>query len=125
MPIVFPNTTSLVIGYLDSLLAWPVASRVGDPRPEQWTQVRRSGGQKILVRDRVALTFTQWDMEDENRCSENLAQVRSLVHDLLHSTTLGPMVYEVSETSGPIDDVDEQSGDFTFWFRAELVIRAN
>jgi hypothetical protein len=125
MPIVFPNTTLLVLNYLDSASALPVHTRVPDPRPEQWIQLRRSGGNKVLVRDRVALTFTAWDSEDENRCAINLATVRSLIHALQQTSTLGPMVYEVNETSGPIDDVDEQSGDFTFWFRAELVIRAN
>jgi hypothetical protein len=125
MPITFPNTTVLVLDYLNDSSTIPFYTRVPDPRPKQWGQLRRSGGTKILVRDRVALTFTVWDSEDENRCAFNLAEVRSLIHELQGGTALGPMVYEVVETSGPIDDVDDQSGDFTFWFRAELVVRAN
>lgn len=125
MTVVFPNTVVLVIDYLDNLLSIPVDSRVPDPRPARWVQVRRTGGVKLFVRDRVNLTFTSWDADDEDRCAQTLYEVRGFVHDLWNSRVLGPQVYGVQELSGPIDDNDEKSGDHISWFSCQLDIRAD
>jgi len=125
MPTNFPDVVPLLIGYLNTSMTPLVASRVPDPRPEQWVQVRRNGGVKLIVRDQAIITFTVWDAVDEDRCFTNLKTTRSLVHDLQGTATLGPMVYRVQEITGPMDDNDEQSGDHLKWFSAALDVRAD
>lgn len=102
----YPDITALLVVYLDPLLTGPVASRVPDPRPDVWTQVRRIGGQQSRpVRDQPRVDVTSWALTDPDAWT--LADAaRRAIHALAGTALLGPVVYRVDETLGPkhIDD---------------------
>lgn len=121
----FPDAGGLVIDHLDGLLADPVMSRVPDPRPERFVQVRRVGGLALEpVRDRARLDIHCWAATDPDAMALAL-EVRSHIWALSGTSLLGPMVYEVSEFLAPRHQDDDLTGDPRVWATYELAVRAD
>jgi hypothetical protein len=121
----FPDVAGLVIAYLDGLTADPVVSRVPDPRPTRFVQVRRIGGlAQEPVRDRARLDVHAWAGSDPAAMALAL-DVRAHVWALSGTDLLGPMVYEVSEFLAPRHTDDDLTGQSRVWATYELAVRAD
>lgn len=102
----YPDIVALLVTYLDSLTTVRVASDVPNPRPTELVQVRRVGGTQLRpVRDKPRVDFTVW-AATYPRANEIADIIRTAVHQLAGTDTLGPVVYRVEETLGPrqLDD---------------------
>lgn len=121
----YPDIIALLRAYLLPIVSVPVASRVPDPRPAQWVQLRRVGGtQQRPVRDQPRVDAIAWADSDPD--AWDLAElVRRSVHGLTGTTTLGPVVYRVDETLGPRQLDDELTGSPRVWATYSISIRAD
>lgn len=121
----YPDIVTLLVAYLDPLLTGPVASRVPDPRPDVWTQIRRIGGnQERPVRDRPRVDVFSWALTDPD--AWNLADLtRRSIHSLKGTSTLGPVVYQVEETMGPRQSDDPLTGRPRCWATYSILVRAD
>lgn len=121
----FFDVAGLVIGHLAGELSVSVSSRVPDPRPERFVQVRRIGGLSAEpVRDRARLDVHCWALTDPEAMSLAL-EVRSHMWALSGTDLLGPVVYEVAEFMGPRHQDDDLTGTPRVWATYELVVRAD
>lgn len=124
----YPDVVSLLRTYLLAApvsLGVPVASRVPEPRPVQWLQLRRVGGtQQRPVRDRPRVDAIVWD-DDEPGAWQLADTVRRAIHALAGTTTLGPMVYRVDEFLGPTFTDDGLSGAVRCMATYAISVRAD
>ena len=120
----FPDVEALVCAYLASLLGVPVRTRVPDPRPARWVQIRRVGGLYTMPRDRARLDVFAWGLDDGD-AMDLAAAARSAIYAVKGTAMLGVPCYQVEEVLGPrrADDVD--TGATRVWFTPQLSIRAN
>jgi hypothetical protein len=102
----YPDIIALLVAYLDPLLTGPVASRVPDPRPNVFTQIRRIGGPQVRpVRDQPRVDVISWALTDPEAWA--LADLTRRSIHALKGTVLGStVVYRIDETVGPqqVDD---------------------
>lgn len=120
----FPDATQLVIGYLGPLLTPAVHSRVPDPRPDTFVQVRRVGGPfEWPVLDQPRLNFTAWALT-EPAAYDLITEVRAAVWALKGSNLLGVPCYQVEEFTGPTSATDPSSGQPRWQMTATLTLRA-
>ena len=121
----YPDIIALLVAYLDPLLTGPVATRVPDPRPDVWTQLRRVGGPVAKpVRDRPRIDVISWALTDPEAWT--LAELtRRSIHALQGTATLGPVVYRVEETLGPRQLDDTVTGRPRCLATYSILIRAN
>ena len=107
----YPDAVSLLRTYLLPLVSpVPIASRVPNPRPVRWVQIRRVGGSQLRpVRDQPRIDVLTWD-DDEPGAWSLAEAVRRHVHALAGTTLLGPAVYRVDETLGPRQFDDPETG---------------
>ena len=135
MPTVYLDAEFALIGYLTPILSTVVATRVPDPRPETWVQVRRSGGTSTSVRGSSGQMLRDHPLMDvfASAATEPDAMAlafaaRSAIWDLEGTNLLGSMCYRVSEFLGPrrADDVT-QAMPVTprVWATYELSIRTS
>lgn len=107
----YPDIVALLRTYLTPLMT-PVAvvGRVPSPRPAKLVQLRRVGGTQLRpVRDRPRVDIVCWDTTDPAAVA--LADTaRRAVHALAGTTLLGPVVYRVDETLGPMSVDDPLTG---------------
>lgn len=123
----YADVLALVIAYLDGLHAVPVASRVPDPRPAEWIQVRHVGGTQLRpVRDVVRLDVFYWHNGGDEAAMAGGQTVRAEIHAFAKTSAIGVMCYRVEETLGPrpIDDVP-LTGASRSWATYALTVRAN
>lgn len=122
----WPDAVGLVVAYLDAALTpTAVSSRVPNPRPGEFVQVRRVGGPADPpVRDRPRLDVFAWAPTDPD--AMDLAYtVRELLWLLPGTDLLGPVVYRIEETLGPRQDDDDTTGTPRVWATYSLTLRAN
>lgn len=121
----YPDIVALLRTYLLPIVSVPIASRVPDPRPDVWLQIRRVGGaQQRPVRDQPRVDVLAWDDDDPGAWA--LAElVRRSVHALAGTTTLGPTVYRVDETLGPRQFDDPLTGAARVMATYSISIRAD
>lgn len=122
----YPDIVALLRAYLLPIVApRPVASRVPDPRPAEWVQLRRIGGQQERpVRDRAHIDVWAWSTSDPDAWA--LADLlRRSIHALAGTTLLGPPVYRVEEVMGPRSLDDPQTGAPRMWATYALSVRAD
>lgn len=121
----WPDIVALLYTYLDGQLAVPVASDVPDPRPDEWLQLRRSGGTKRPpVREQPRVDFFYWAATQPAAMAGAL-QVRTLVNNLHGTTTLGVTVYRVEEFLGPRQQDDPLTGTPRVWMTLSPLIRVD
>lgn len=124
-----PDFVDLLRDYLNTQLAAPpparpVATRVPDPRPNEWLQIRRVGGAKLPpVRDKARIDLTAWAL-DEPAAMALLLRVRGLVTNLFGTTAVGVEVYRVEETLGPRQVDDPPTGTAQAWMTVAITYRA-
>lgn len=121
----FADPLALLRTYLDAQLDEPVTTRVPDPRPKKWLQLRRVGGGKLPpVRERARIDLKARG-ETEPEAMALLLRARTLANALARTSTLGVEVYRVEETLGPRQDDDPLTGEPMAWMTVSLLIRAN
>ena len=111
-----------VTGHLRALLGVPVVTRVPDPRPPVFVQVRRVGGTAELVWDRPRLDVFAWAGSDEAAHDLGMA-ARAALHDLQGTSALGVPCYQASEFLGPRRADDEATGTPRVWLTVDLSLR--
>ncbi len=124
----YPDIITLLRTYLLPIvtpMTSTVASRVPDPRPVRWLQVRRVGGtQQRPVRDRPRVDVIAWD-DDEPGAWALADLARRSIHALQATTLLGPVVYRVDEFLGPTFTDDGLTGYVRCMATYSISIRAD
>lgn len=124
----YPDVVALLRTYLISApvsIGVPISSRVPDPRPTRWLQLRRIGGpQRRPVRDNPRIDLFAWAVTDPDAWA--LAELaRRHIHALAGTATLGPVVYRVEESLGPRQFDDPVTGSARVLATYSLDIRAD
>jgi len=121
----YPDAVALLRAYLLPIVAVDIASRIPDPRPATWLQVRRVGGPQLRpVRDQPRIDVFAWAPTDPEAWT--LAELaRRSIHALQATTLLGPMCYRVDEFLGPRQFDDPLTGSPRVWATYSLTIRAD
>lgn len=121
----YPDIVALLVAYLDPLLTGPVMSRVPDPRPDVWTQVRRVGGTQVRpVREQPRVdVFSNALTEPDAWALGDLT--RRSIHALKGTTLGGAVVYRVEETMGPRENDDPLTGRPRYWATYSILVRAD
>lgn len=121
----YPDIVAMLRAYLLPIMATPVASRVPDPRPAEWVQIRRIGGTQLRpVRDRPHVDVWAWAQTDP--VAWQLADLlRRSIHALAGTTLLGMPVYRVDEILGPRSFDDPETGSPRIWATYALDVRAD
>jgi hypothetical protein len=121
----YPDIIALLVAYLDPLLTGPVSSRVPDPRPAVWTQVRRIGGPQVRpVRDQPRVDVISWALTDPAAWA--LADAaRRAIHALKGTVLGGAVVYRIDETLGPKQLDDPTTGVPRCLATYSILIRAD
>jgi len=106
-------------------LTGPVASQVPDPRPDEWTQLRRIGGADLPpVREIVRIDAFSWALTYP--AAWTLTELtRRKIMALKGTALLGPVVYRVETTMAPRQLDDELTGLPRYWATYALTIRAD
>lgn len=120
----YPDAEDLLVDYLQPIVGVPVRTRVPRTRPEEWLQVRRSGGVEDIVRDRPRLDLFAW-AGDDGATRDLLMAARSAVHALEGTTLLGPACYGVEEFLGPTRADDRETGTPRMWMTVQLSLRTS
>lgn len=123
----FPDPVALTVAYLAPIVdPTPVSSRVPDPRPAQFVQVRRVGGTpQPPVQDRARLDVRCWAPEEPDAMDLALT-VRAAVWALSGTTLLGGVpVYSIDELLSPRQDDDDLTGTPRVWATYTLTVRAD
>lgn len=122
----FPDVLDLVRDHLATTYTpTPVVTRVPDPRPATFIQVRLVGGTDLRpVRTRERLDVFTWSTSEP--AAQALAlQVRATLHALAGKATLGPVYYRVDEFLSPRPFDDLTAGAFRSWATYQLDVRAD
>jgi hypothetical protein len=121
----FADPVALVVTHLEPLLA-PVAvvSRVPNPRPPTFAQVRRVGGTPLTVRDQARLDVFTWAPTEPEAMALAL-DIRSKLWALAGKTVGGVPVYRVDEFMGVRQEDDAKTGTPKTWATYSLTIRAD
>lgn len=122
----FPDVVALAIAYLAPVVAPdPVSSRVPDPRPARFVQVRRVGGTPLPpVRDRARLNVHCWAPTEPDAMAL-ASTVRSAMWALSGTELLGVTTYDVDEGLSPRLDDDDLTGTPRVWATYTLTTRAD
>lgn len=119
-----PDALGLVRAYLDSLHADPVITRVPNPRPAKFIQVRRFGGAVLRpVRDLAQLDVFSW-AADEPAAAALGATVRAEMLALDGTSLLGVECYSVEENLYRQFD-DPETATPRMWGTYSLVLRSD
>lgn len=124
----YPDVIKLLREYLlgpNVGLQVPIASRVPNPRPPTWLQLRRIGGPQLLpVRDQPRIDAFAW-APTEPEAWALAEQVRRNIHALAGTTLLGPVVYRVQEFLGPRQLDDPETSTPRYLATYTLDVRAD
>lgn len=122
----YPDLLDLIRDHLATVYSpTPVSTRVPDPRPATWIQVRHIGGTDLRpVRVRERLDVFAWSTSD--LAAQTLAlQIRATLHALAGTATLGLAVYRVDEFLSPRPIDDPLTGAFRSWATYQFDLRAD
>jgi len=122
--VAIPDAVALVIAYLDGLHSIPVVSKVPNPRPAEFIQVRRVGGAGLApVRDVARLDIFCWSTSGPAAMQLG-GTVRAQMFALGRTTALGVDCYRVQEVLFRQFD-DDETGVPRCWGTYELTLRAD
>lgn len=119
--ITYPDPKAAVIGFLNSVLDVPAASRIPNERPSSFVRVLLAGGQggvEGLLSD-VAFTVESWD-DDESSAQARAQQIRGVLRNAYLMG--GHPVYGYKEWSPPVDLAD-LSGQWRYTFTFAIRFR--
>lgn len=120
----YPDAVALTVAYLDGLHSVPVASRVPNPRPGEWVQVRQVGGAELPpVRDVARLDVFYWAATEPAAKTGGMT-VRGELHALAGTTVSGVLIYRVEETLQRQTD-DPLTGTPGWWATYAITMRAD
>lgn len=120
----YPDAVALIVAYLDGLHTKPVATRVPDPRPSEWIQVRQIGGASLPpVREVVRLDVFYWAATEPAAKAGGMT-VRGQMQALAGTSLSGVQVYRVEESLQRQWD-DPLTGAPAWWSTYALTLRAN
>lgn len=119
----FPDSTALIVDYLDGLLGVPVRHEVPNPRPATFVTVDRGGGTRhTIVTDAPLVLLEAWAASPE--AAMDLIQLaRAYLHDLPGRVLDGHPVYRVDEAAGPANLPDPLSSQPRAVFTAVVHVR--
>lgn len=122
----YADVTAALVTYLKTKHpTLTVASRVPSTRPSEWIQVREVGGaQARPVRDSVRVDIFYWHTSEVSAMA-GAQLVRTEIHALAGTSTLGVTCYRVDEVLRPRPLDDELSGSPRGWATYTLLVRAN
>jgi|SRR5690606_3046996 len=123
----FVNITKELIPILADATGVRAVSRVPNPRPDKFVQVRRIGGpaEPNLPIDRALVDVFVWST-DEDDMWETAFQVRDVIMGLRRSQLLSAPVYSVTEFMGLAQSDDQTPGQPEtprVWFSVEIATR--
>lgn len=117
MPYVFVDIEAELVNHINTELGIRVSTRVPNPRPEEFIQLRRQGGNAGLtdvetsrvMQDQSLLDLYVW-APDESQCWQIASSLRNVLMTLPSSGVLTAPVYKVSEVMGPTTTDDTIAG---------------
>lgn len=118
--ILYPDTVSTVIAYLDAILTEPVHSREPAPFMAPVVTVRRVGGVDAIVIDRARIDVQVWHNDEADATDlANLVRAHMLAMPGVHS---GVTVYAVTTFAGPalIWDTDRDLPRYLMTFEVRV-----
>lgn len=120
-----PDVEAIVVAFLNERVDPAVATKVANPRPARYVRAWRTGGGAInRVLERVQITVTCGASKDAGGSVQASADARACRGALLNEYTAMPLVRGVTETTGPYDDPDPDTGEDRYTFTHELSVRA-
>lgn len=125
----YPDVVSDLITHLHPVdTTVPVRSDVPDSfraGTGELIQIRRIGGAELVpVRDVNRLDVWAW-AATAPRARQLLLTVRAQIRALSGTTTLGYVVYRVTDFMGPTQRDDTETSAPRCWYRPELTVRAD
>lgn len=123
----FVNITKELRPLLVAATGQRVVTRVPDPRPAKFVQIRRIGGpaDPNLPFDNALIDVFVWS-DDEDDMWDTAHQVRDVILGLKRSQPLSAPVYSVTEFMGPAQSDDQTPGQPEtprVWFSVEITTR--
>lgn len=126
MTATYPAVVPLLRTYLLGLPAFTgltIASRVPDPRPTRWLQVRLVSSQQLRpVRTSERVDVYAWALTEGDAWDLGDA-ARTAIHALAKTSLLGPVCYRVEETLGLKPSDDPSTGVPRTWATYALRLR--
>lgn len=123
MPAVeFPDAEAIVVTFLTTRTASPVATKVPNPRPARYTRAWRTGGaaeNRIVDKPIITVTCTA---PNSTTASADAAAARSA---FLNEAAAMPLVRKVEEVSGLYYDPDPDTSEDRYSFSMRLTVRGN
>jgi hypothetical protein len=122
----YPDVIDLVRDHLATTYSpTPVVTRVPDPRPATFIQIRGVGGSDLRpVRVRERLDVFTWSTSEP--AAQALAlQVRATLRAVAGTSALGVACYRVDEFLSPRPFDDAIAGAFRSWATYSLDVRAD
>jgi hypothetical protein len=115
---------------LPALTGKPCSTRVPNPRPKIFVQVRRSGGianfesgdRSDVFRDKPLIDIYVWG-EDESTVADIMSQIRSFLFSARHTQPFSTPVDRVVEFLGPTWFDDDLTGASRLWATYEIPTR--
>lgn len=122
----YPDIVALLRTYLlPDASGAAIASRVPATRPSRLWQIRRVGGTQLRpVRDRPRVDVINWAPDDVTAWND-ADLCRRRIHALAGTTLLGPVVYRVDETLGPMSVDDPLTGTPRVMATYSIAVRAD
>lgn len=117
----FPDAEAMVIAFLRSRVTPPVSTKVPNPRPKRFVQVRRTGGSalnRIVDQPQITVTCTA---ATSVAASEDARAARFA---FLNESSGMPLVRRVEDVSGVYFDPDPDTNEDRYSFTVRLTIRA-
>jgi hypothetical protein len=119
-----PDVVGLVRTYLDGLHAIPVVSKVPEPRPAEFIQIRRIGGAALPpVRDLPRVDIFCWSTGGPEAMTLGNT-VRAQMFALARTAPSGVQCYRVEESLFRQFD-DPETGQARSWGTYALILRAD
>lgn len=120
-----PDVEAMVVEFLNGIVDPKVATRVPNPRPDEFVRAwRTGGGASNRVLETATITVQAWG-KDPNDTVAAAALAGACRDALLNRYTEMPLVRGVSEVTGPYYDPDSGTGSARYTFTHQLSVRAH
>lgn len=117
----FPDTTSLVLGFLEARVDAEIVTEVPADRPDRFLLLWRNGGPSAnRIVDNPLITVEAWSLDSAD--AAELAEAARTA--LLHETAAIPLVRRSTEITGPYWIPDPESKTPRYRFSVQLTVRA-
>lgn len=126
--VLFPDVEAVLCAVLPPLLAaeglaYPVGTRVPNPRPPAFWRLLATGGDRNnLVQDRPTLTVESW-AATEVQASLMARTIRAVLESLAGTVTGSTVIYRARDFSTPANLPDPTSGQVRYTSTGSLLVR--